>query len=108
VAAAGAERCTVKVEDAQAGGSYSLVEVTLDPGLPATLLHVHYDFAESYFVLDGEVSAEVGGDTARAGPGSVIQVAPSVPHLLNPAGRSGARYLCITPRSQQSQPEFLP
>ncbi|MGH3166128.1 MAG: hypothetical protein ACRDN0_09585 [Trebonia sp.] len=35
-------------------------------------------------------------------------VSPGVPHVVNCAGRVQARCLCITARSAQSHPEFLP
>jgi CBS domain-containing membrane protein len=102
------EECIVKVNQARATGSYALLEVVLDPGQPATLLHVHPSFAETYWILDGTVTAEIGNERGRAEPGSVIAVPPGVPHLISCAGRTPARYLCITDKGAQSDPEFLP
>ncbi|MGH9104767.1 MAG: HPP family protein, partial [Acidimicrobiales bacterium] len=96
----GAGQCTVKVQDARTGGSYSLLEVVFDPHLPATLLHVHYNFAETYFVLEGEVTAEVGAERRRAVPGSTISVPAGTPHVLAAAGGRPARCLCVTDRTQ--------
>ncbi len=104
----GSERCRLKVQDARATGAYSLLEVTLEPSLPSTLLHAHYDFAESYFVLDGSVVAEVGAERKRAAAGSTICVPAGVPHVLNAAGRQTARLLCVTDRARHSDLEYLP
>ena len=104
----GSEECTVKVDHAQARDAYAVVELTLNPRQPATMLHVHNAFAETYYVLEGTVSAEIGADRVRASVGSVIAVPPGVPHVLNCAAREPARCLCITAKSAQSHPEFLP
>ena len=69
---------------------------------------VHPSFAETYWILDGTVTAEIGNERGRAEPGSVIAVPPGVPHLISCAGRTPARYLCITDKGAQSDPEFLP
>lgn len=105
--AAGAERCRVKVDGARADGSYAVVELELDPSRPGTLQHVHYGFAETYIVTEGEVEAEIGTDRVHAGPGAVITVPPGVAHLVGCARRP-ARCLCITEHAAQSWPEFLP
>ncbi|MBO0892933.1 MAG: HPP family protein [Acidimicrobiales bacterium] len=103
----GAQRCRVKVDGARADGSYSVVELELDPSRPVTLLHYHHTFAETYIVTEGEVEAEIGADRFRAGPGAVIAVPPDVVHLVG-CGRRPARCLCITEHVAQSTPEFLP
>jgi CBS domain-containing membrane protein len=104
----GAQECTVKVQDARSENTYSVLEVVLDPQASPTLLHCHYDFTECYFVLEGAVMAEVGPDRVRADAGSTICLPPGTSHLLVPVGSRPARCLCITDRSSQSDPEFLP
>lgn len=104
----GAEECLVKVQDAEAHGRYSLLEVALDPRRPLTMLHAHYGFDETYFVIDGIVVAEVGNERRRAAAGATIAVPAGVPHLLNASGRQPAHCLCITDHSRSSEPEYLP
>lgn len=104
----GGEDCTVKVQDAHAGAGYSVLEVALMPGVPTTLVHAHYDFAESYYVLEGEVEAEVGADRVRVGAGSTLCLPVGASHLLTATGRRPARCLCITDRARHSDLEFLP
>ncbi len=104
----GSQQCTVKIEQAHAAATYSLVEVAFDPARPSTLLHAHYDFSETYFVLEGEVEAEVGVEQGRAGPGSTISVPVGVPHLITARGHGPARCLCVTDRAHYSDLEFMP
>ena len=68
----------------------------------------HYDFAETYYVLEGEILAEVGTERQKVPAGSTISMPVGVPHLLTASGRKPARCLCITNRAQQSDLEYLP
>jgi CBS domain-containing membrane protein len=104
----GSIACTVKVQDAQVTDGYSVLEIGLDPKRPSTLLHAHYGFTETYFVLEGEVVAEVGKECSRIPQGSTISVPVGIPHVLNAAGRRPARCLCITSRAVRSDLEYLP
>lgn len=104
----GTSQCTVKVADAHTGGAYSLLEVVLDPSRPSTLLHAHYDFAETYFVLEGEVMAEIGTERHKVPAGSTISVPAGTVHLLCASGRTPARCLCVTERARHSDLEYLP
>lgn len=104
----GTEECVVKVQDAEAHGPYSLLEVELDPHRPLTMLHAHYGFDETYFVIDGAVVAEVGNERQRAAAGATIVVPAGVPHLLNASGHDTAHCLCITDHSRSTEPEYLP
>lgn len=104
----GTEKCAVKVQDAPSADVYSVVEVTFDPARPSTLLHAHYDFAETYYVLEGEILAEVGAQRQKVPAGSTISMPVGAAHLLTAAGRQPARCLCITNRAQHSDLEYLP
>jgi CBS domain-containing membrane protein len=104
----GTETCRVKVQDAHSADVYSVVEVVFDPAQPSTLLHAHYDFAETYYVLEGEILAEVGTQRQRVPAGATISMPVGVAHLLSAAGRKPARCLCITNRAQHSDLEYLP
>lgn len=104
----GPEACRVKVEDSATDSTYALLEVDLAADRPGTLLHAHYDLAEAYIVTHGEVVAEIGTERVHAYPGEVVCIPPGVPHLLTCARHDPARLWCITKRSSQSEPEFLP
>jgi CBS domain-containing membrane protein len=104
----GTELCTVKVQDAKAAGTYSMVEVVYDPEQPSNLLHAHYDFAETYYVLEGEVLVELGTQRRKVSAGSTIPVAVGAAHLVTASGHKPARCLCITNRAQHSDLEYLP
>lgn len=104
----GSDECTIKVQDAHAAGDYSVLEVVFDAHPPSVLLHAHYDFVETYFVLEGEVLADVGTERRQARPGSTISVPVGVAHSLVASNGRPARCLCITDRAQHSDLEYLP
>jgi uncharacterized cupin superfamily protein len=82
--------------------------VVYDSGQPSTLLHAHYDFAETYYVLEGEVLVEMGAERRKVSAGSTISTAVGAAHLVTASGRKPARCLCITNRAQHSDLEYLP
>lgn len=75
------------------GGALSVVEVTEAPGAEAPL-HVHHRDDETFVVLDGEVTFEVGGRTVAARAGDTVFAPRRVPHRFT-AGPSGCRMLFL-------------
>ena len=81
----------------QTGGAYGLIETANDPstGVP---LHVHEREDETWFVLEGEYTFEVGGQTFRAGPGDYVFGPRHVPHSYANRTEALARALImVTP-----------
>ena len=70
---------TVKATAEETGGAYSLCEqIVTETGNPPP--HVHRDADEAFYVLDGEVELDVGGETTVAGPGTFAFAPRGVPH----------------------------
>jgi quercetin dioxygenase-like cupin family protein len=76
----------------QTGGVYALSEIRVSPdnGPP---LHVHSREDESFFVLDGEITFQIGSETIAAKPGTFIQGPRGIPHSFKNNGRNPARML---------------
>ena len=64
----------IKATGADTGGHLTVVEVTDPPGLEAPL-HVHHKEDEAFWVLEGDVTFEVGGKTIQAGAGTLSRPA---------------------------------
>jgi mannose-6-phosphate isomerase-like protein (cupin superfamily) len=108
----------VKLGAADTGGRLSIVEITEPPGADAPL-HVHHREDETFLILDGDATFEVGGHTFTAGPGDVAYGPRGVPHrytvgdqgcrmlfILTPGGFEGAISALSTPaRSRELPPE---
>lgn len=82
-----------KLAAEQTGGLVSIVEITEPPGARAPL-HVHHREDETFWVLEGSVTLEVGGATFEAGPGDVAFGPRDVPHSYE-VGEAGCRMLFI-------------
>lgn len=92
---------TIKITGEETGGLYSIVEV-LEPQGARAPLHLHRKEDEAFYVLEGEVTFQVGEETLRARPGSFVFGPRDVPHtyavdpgparllfLLSPPGFEG-------------------
>ena len=77
----------------QTGGLLSIIEITEPPGA-AGPLHVHHHENETFWILDGEVTFEVGGSIIHASAGDVVFGPRDVPHRYT-VGDAGCRMLFI-------------
>lgn len=82
----------IKAGAAETGGRFALVEVLENEG--ETPLHVHHREDETFFVLEGEVRFEVGGESLPAGPGAMLFAPRDVPHRYSVV-RGPARMLFL-------------
>ncbi len=100
----------------QTGGRYSVVEQWMPEG-SGPPPHVHAFEDEAFFVIEGEMTLEVGGETLVAGPGSLanvprntvhsFQVTKGPAHVLNddtPAGFEQAIMGCARPAESRTLP----
>jgi quercetin dioxygenase-like cupin family protein len=69
----------IKVTAKDTGGQLAVVEVTEPPGAQAPL-HVHHREDEAFWVLDGEVTFEVGDTTFEATSGDFAFGPRDIPH----------------------------
>lgn len=86
-------RAEILVTAAQTGGGLSVIEVTDPPG-ERTPLHVHHREDETFYVLEGSVTVEVGDAALALGPGGLAVGPRDVPHRYT-AGPEGCRMLFI-------------
>lgn len=84
---------TIKITAEQTGGEMSLIEVEAPPNDVAPL-HVHYTEDESFWILEGQVTFEVGDQRIEAGPGDCLFAPRNVPHRFM-TGADGARMLFL-------------
>jgi quercetin dioxygenase-like cupin family protein len=83
----------IKATAADTGGQISLVEVTEHPGAEAPL-HVHHRDDEGFWILDGEVTFEVGDQVIEASAGDYVFGPRDIPHRFT-VGERGCRMLFI-------------
>ena len=83
----------IKLTAEQTGGALSIVEITEAPGAEAPL-HVHHRDHETFWILDGDLTFEVGGQTVHASAGDAVFGPRGVPHRYT-VGPNGCRMLFI-------------
>jgi mannose-6-phosphate isomerase-like protein (cupin superfamily) len=70
-----------------------IAETWIDPGAPPPAPHVHRHHAESFYVLEGELSFTVGERELLAEAGAWVQVPPGVPHTFAVPGDGRVGFL---------------
>jgi quercetin dioxygenase-like cupin family protein len=91
----GPNELTVK---AGAGSGHTLVgvfESSLPPGGGFPLAHIHDEYEEIFYVLDGEIEYRIGDAWTTAGAGSTICVPSGVVHAFRNASARSARHLVV-------------
>ena len=83
----------IKATAADTGGQMTIVEVTEHPGAEAPL-HVHRRDDEGFWVLEGDVTFEVGDTTIEASAGDFVFGPRDIPHRFT-VGDQGCRMLFI-------------
>lgn len=83
----------IKATAADTGGRMTIVEITEPPGAQAPL-HVHHWEDEAFWILEGDVTFEVGDTTIHATPGDYAFGPRDIPHRFT-VGDAGCRMLFI-------------
>ena len=83
----------IKATSADTGGQMTIVEVTEPPGAEAPL-HVHRNEDEAFWVLEGDVTLEIGATTVAARAGDYAFGPRGIPHRYT-VGDAGCRMLFI-------------
>jgi quercetin dioxygenase-like cupin family protein len=82
----------VLVRSEESSGRIGLIESVMPPGAAGPFLHTH-DFDEAFYVLDGELTFQLGDELITVGAGQVAFAAGGEPHTFANRGTTAARYL---------------
>ena len=83
----------IKATAADTGGQLSIIEITEAPGTEAPL-HVHHREDEGFWILEGDVTFEVGDETIEAHAGDYVFGPRDIPHRYT-VGEAGCRMLFL-------------
>jgi quercetin dioxygenase-like cupin family protein len=78
----------------QTGGAYCLADATVPPG-GGPPPHYHTREEESFYVVEGEVTFTVDGQTVIGKPGTFVQIPRKTPHAFKNASAKPARMLIL-------------
>jgi quercetin dioxygenase-like cupin family protein len=84
----------VLVRSEQSSGRVGIIESVMPPGVAGPSLHKH-DFDEAFYVLEGELTFQLGGDLVTVGAGEMAFAPGGEPHTFTNRGPSAARYLLV-------------
>jgi quercetin dioxygenase-like cupin family protein len=85
-------RMTIKASGATTGGGFSLIEAVLPPGTSPPL-HIHHTEDEPNWIVEGELTYQVGDQSFDAAAGSFVFLPRGIPHTFLVRGDSPARVL---------------
>jgi mannose-6-phosphate isomerase-like protein (cupin superfamily) len=89
---------TVRLRREDTGGGLGLIEQVVPGGYPGPALHVHPEFDETFYVVDGTLAFRVGDHAYEAGPGAVVFVPRGTPHTFANPGEEPARsFVLVAP-----------
>jgi quercetin dioxygenase-like cupin family protein len=78
----------------QSHDAVGIVELTVPAGWDGPPLH-HHDFDEAFYVLEGELTFQLGNELKTATPGELIFAPRGSDHTLANLGDSDARYVLV-------------
>lgn len=89
---------SVRLRREETGGQLGLIEQVVPGGYPGPAMHVHPDFDETFYVVDGTLAFRVGDHAYEAGPGTVAFVPRGTPHTFANATQVPARsFVLVSP-----------
>ena len=72
----------------------AIIELTVPAGWDGPPLH-HHAFDEAFYLLDGELTFQLGDELVTAGPGSVTFAPRGIHHTLANLSPATARFLLV-------------
>jgi quercetin dioxygenase-like cupin family protein len=78
----------------QSNDVVGIVELSVPPGWDGPPLH-HHDFDEAFYVLEGELTFQLGEQLRGAGPGELIFAPRGAIHTLANLSERQARYILV-------------
>jgi quercetin dioxygenase-like cupin family protein len=76
-------------------GRLAMIEMVIPPGYPGPALHVHPEFDETFYVLDGTIAVRIGEQAHEAGTGAVVFVPRGTEHAFANPHEGSARVLIV-------------
>ena len=89
------ELMTFLATGVETGGAFFLAEVCVAPG-GGTPPHIHHREDESFHLLEGTLTIQVGGDTITAHAGDFAFLSRGIAHSFKNSGEEDAKALVLT------------
>jgi mannose-6-phosphate isomerase-like protein (cupin superfamily) len=73
----------------------SITRASCASGREITKPHLHREHTDAFYVLEGQLTFEIGSETITTSAGEFVAVPPNLPHSFRNAGAGPARWLTI-------------
>jgi quercetin dioxygenase-like cupin family protein len=89
---------TIRLRSEDTDGRLALIEQVVPAGFPGPALHLHPEFDETFYVLEGTVAFRVGEEAYDAVAGTTAFIPRGVPHTFaNPNGQPARTLVLLAP-----------
>jgi mannose-6-phosphate isomerase-like protein (cupin superfamily) len=93
----------LKVEGVHSNGQMVLYEFTMPSRTAGPPMHIHEQWDEAFYVLDGEVSFDIASEVHLVPAGGCVFVAGRTPHTFwNASNRPATNLVVLTPSGLES------
>jgi len=90
----GSATITFRVSGDDTGGAYSVLEYRAETGAGSPL-HVHHNEDESFFILEGAITFQLGDERSKGTPSTFLRIPKGLRHAFVNAESEPARTLII-------------
>lgn len=96
-------KLTILKSEKETGSAFDLIEGLFLPGSESPL-HVHANYSETFYVLEGEVTIYTPGNETVLRGGESFTIPKNVPHsIINNSKEKSFKALCVTAPSAFAQ-----
>jgi quercetin dioxygenase-like cupin family protein/catechol 2,3-dioxygenase-like lactoylglutathione lyase family enzyme len=88
------DQITFLITGAETGGAFFMAEVSVPPG-GGPPPHVHTREEESFYLMQGALTIQIGGKTLNASPGDFVHLPRGVVHSFRNAANVDAKFLLV-------------
>ncbi len=85
----------IRLSSLDSGGELGVVEMEMLAGSAGPPLHIHPTHGEGFYVLDGQLTLQIGQEIITAGGGTWAFAPRNAPHALANHSAAAARVLCV-------------
>jgi len=85
----------LKAVSSDTGGTLAVYEFTVPPATAGPPLHIHRNWDEGFYVLEGEMAFLIDGQTSTAPAGAFVFIPRGVPHTFWNKSAAPARQLTV-------------